>query len=67
MLRFWSLNSCILYFLDEQRAGQGVPEMTYGDARRKIQNEHRLHLLEWIKSQLRSGANIDLVRSQLAI
>lgn len=67
ILRFWTLTSCILYFLDEQRAGQDVTEITYGDARRKIQNEHRLHLLEWIESQFRSGANIDQVRYQLAI
>jgi hypothetical protein len=67
ILRFWTLTSCMLYFLDEQRAGLDITEITYGDARRKIQYEHRLRLLEWIETQFRSGATIDQVRYQLAI
>jgi hypothetical protein len=57
----------MLYFLDEQRANLDETGFTYGDARRIIQNEHRIRLLEWLETQFKSGANIDQVRYHLAI
>jgi hypothetical protein len=67
ILRFWTLTSCMLYFLDEQRAGLNDAVPTYGDARRMIQYEHKIRLLEWLETQFSSGVTIDQVRHQLAI
>jgi hypothetical protein len=67
ILRFWTLTACLLYFLDEQRACLNGDAPTYGDARRRIQHEHRMRLLEWLEAQFRSGLTIDQVRNQLAI
>jgi len=67
ILRFWTLTSCMLYFLGEQRASLNDAVLTYGDARRIIQYDHRIRLLEWLETQFRSGVTIDQVRYQLAI
>lgn len=65
--RFWTLTACLLYFLDEQRACLKGDGSTYGDARRKIQTDHRMRLLEWLEAQFRSGLTTDQIRNQLAI
>jgi len=48
VLRFWTLTDCLLYFLKEQRAQIEDPAVTCGDVRRKIQNDHRRTLLNWL-------------------
>jgi hypothetical protein len=45
ILRFWTLIVCLMYFLEEQRSIRELPRFTCGDARRKIQEQHRLNLL----------------------
>jgi hypothetical protein len=67
ILRFWTLTSCMLYLLDEQRAVLNDRKLTYGDARRIIQYDHRIRLLEWLETQFHSRATIDQVRYQLAL
>lgn len=60
VLRFWTLVSCLAYFLDEHRAQLQAERpgihITLGDARRELQAEHRLNLLLWLEEQYRSGA-----------
>lgn len=67
ILRFWTLTAALLYFLDEQRACLKDVVITYGDARRRLQEDHRLRLLIWLEAQFRSGVTLDQVRYQLAI
>jgi len=67
ILRFWTLISCLLYFLEEQRAQQDVPRFTCGDARRKLQDQHRLNLLLWLKDQFQANLSIDQISAQLAL
>ena len=67
ILRFWTLISCLLYFLEEQRAQQDVPRFTCGDARRKLQDQHRLNLLLWLKDQFQANLSIDQISAHLAL
>ena len=67
ILRFWTLISCLLCFLDEQRACADGVSLTCGDSRRTIQYQHKIHLLEWLKVQFQSGMSVDQVRLQLAL
>jgi hypothetical protein len=67
ILRFWTLTACLMCFLDEQRA-TSIPRLnTCGDARRKIQDDHRRNLLFWLKDQFQSGCTIEQISVQLAL
>jgi hypothetical protein len=67
ILRFWTLLSCLLYFLEEQRALQDQPLFTCGDARRKLQEQHRLNLLLWLKEQFQASSSIEQITTQLTL
>ncbi len=67
ILRFWTLTACLLCFLDERRACSEDIALTCGDARRMIQYDHRIRLLEWLHDQFNSGLTVDQVRYQLAL
>jgi len=67
ILRFWTLLSCLLYFLEEQRVQQDLPCFTCGDARRKLQEQHRLNLLYWLKDQFQAHASIEQIAAHLAL
>jgi hypothetical protein len=67
VLRFWTLIACLLYFLEEQRAGQDLPHFTCGDARRKLQEQQRLNLLLWLKDQFQANTSIEQISAQLAL
>jgi hypothetical protein len=67
ILRFWTLVSCLLFFLEEQRALQNQPFFTCGDARRKLQEQHRLNLLLWLKEQFQANSSFEQISSQLAL
>ncbi|MCL0097901.1 transposase [Dehalococcoidia bacterium] len=59
ILRFWTLIVCISVFLDEQRAqieAAMESHVTWGDARRAIQDIHQRNLLSWIYQQFWAGA-----------
>lgn len=55
ILRFWTLLACVSVFLDEQharmQAAQLESHVTWGDARRAIQDMHQRNLLSWIYQQ----------------
>jgi hypothetical protein len=67
ILRFWTLTAYLLCFLEEQRSGLEGPHVTCGNARRSIQEEHRINLLHWLEAQFRAGCTVDQVRNQLAL
>ncbi len=67
IVRFWTLTACLMCFLEEQRAVQTDQQVTCGDVRRAIQEEHRLNLLRWLEAQFRSGQTVDQVRIQLTL
>jgi hypothetical protein len=67
ILRFWTLVSCLLFFLEEQRALQNQPSFTCGDARRKLQEQHRLNFLLWLKEQFQANSSFEQISSQLAL
>jgi hypothetical protein len=64
ILRFWTLIACLLCFLEEQRAGS---LLTCGEVRRKIQNDHRRNLLQWLETRFRNGLAVQQICSQLAL
>ena len=67
ILRFWTLTACLMCFLEEQRA-TSIPRLnTCGDARRKIQDDHRRNLLIWLKEQFQSGCTVEQISVQLAL
>lgn len=70
IVRFWTLVSCLAYFLDKQRASLQAerPEehFTWGDARRFIQAEHQRNLLAWLEDQFRSGMTAGQLCAPLA-
>jgi hypothetical protein len=67
IIRFWTLVACMLCFLEEQRASADEPLLTCGDVRRSIQADHRVNLLQWIVAQVRAGADLQQISSQLAL
>lgn len=67
ILRFWTLLSCLLYFLEEQRIQQDQPLLTCGVARRKLQEQHRLNLLLWLKVQFQANSSFEQIATQLAL
>jgi hypothetical protein len=64
IVRFWTLTSCLLAFLEEQR---GDSQQTCGDARRIIQAEHQTNLLYWLESLFKTGYSVEQIRIQLAL
>ncbi len=70
IVRFWTLVSCLAYFLDRQRVTlqtkQPGERITWGDARRALQLEHQQNLLAWLEGQFRSGVTSDQLGVQLA-
>ncbi len=67
IVRFWTLTTCLLCFLEEQRAASSEEPLTCGDVRRHIQDEHRSNLLTWLQAQFSAGLTVEQVRSQLAL
>jgi hypothetical protein len=67
IIRFWTLTSCLLCFLEEQRATALEPGLTCGDIRRRIQEEYRRNLLYWLQAQFQVGRTVDDIGIQLAI
>jgi hypothetical protein len=67
ILRFWTLIACLMCFLEEQRAISDHRLNTCGEARRKIQEEHRRNLITWLQGQFHAGATIDQISVQLAL
>jgi Transposase DDE domain len=67
ILRFWTLNACLLYFLDEQRTQFEDRCVTCGDVRRQLQNDHRQNLLAWLKTRFQAGLSVEQICFQLAL
>jgi hypothetical protein len=71
IVRFWTLVSCLAYFLDKQRASLQTERpgehVTWGDARRAIQAEHQRNLLVWLEDQFRSGVTAGQLYARLAV
>lgn len=67
VLRFWTLTTCLLYWLEDQRAQEQEPAITCGDIRRKTQYDHRRNLLVWLETRFRQGLPIDQICHQLAL
>jgi len=67
IIRFWTLTACLLCFLEEQRAAAPELELTCGDVRRRIQEEHRRNMLYWLQAQFQAGRTVDDIDIQLAI
>jgi hypothetical protein len=71
IVRFWTLISCLAYFLDKHRASLQAerPEerVTLGDARRAIQGEHQQNLLIWLEDQFRTGVTAGQLGACLAV
>ena len=70
IVRFWTLVSCLTYFLDKhritletQRPGEHI---TRGDARRAIQADHQRNFLLWLEEQLQSGVTVGELCARLA-
>jgi hypothetical protein len=67
IIRFWTLTACLLCFLEEQRTTATEPELTCGDVRRRIQEQHRRNLLRWLQARFQAGVTVDEIGIQLAI
>ncbi len=71
VVRFWTLVSCLSYFLDEQRAilqaQQPGVHVTLGDVRQRLQAEHQRNLLIWLQEQFHSGATVDQLCIRLKV
>ncbi len=67
VLRFWTLTTCLLCFLEEQRAALDPSDLTCGDVRQQIQHDHRRNLLSWLEARFRDGLSINQISSQLAL
>jgi len=67
IIRFWTLTACLLCFLEEQRAAAPELELTCGDVRHRIQEEHRRNMLYWLQAQFQAGRTVDDIDIQLAI
>ena len=67
ILRFWTLTACLMCFLEEQRIVSEPQLNTCGDARRKIQDQHRRNLLLWLNEQFQAGSTVDQISVLLAL
>jgi hypothetical protein len=70
IVRFWTLVSCLTYFLDKhgttlqaQRPGEHI---TRGDVRRVIQAEHQRNFLLWLEELFQSGITAGELCTRLA-
>ena len=71
IIRFWTLLSCLAYFLDERRAYLQAQEpeehFTLGDVRQALQAEHQHNLLMWLEEQFRSGMTASQLGARLTV
>lgn len=67
ILRFWTLIACLMCFLEEQRASSLDQQLTCGDVRRNIQEDHRLNLLRWLEERFKDGCSVEQISIQLAL
>jgi hypothetical protein len=67
ILRFWTLTACLICFLEEQRAFSPARQLTCGDVRRNIQEDHRLNLLRWLEVRFKAGCSVEQISIQLAL
>ncbi len=67
ILRFWTLTACLMCFLEEQRVLALGQQLTCGDVRRNIQEEHRLNLLSWLEDRFKAGYSVEQISTLLAI
>jgi len=67
ILRFWTLTTCLWYFLEEQRIDAKDIILTCGDTKRMLQYEHRMNLLKWLETCFNSGMTVEQVSYQLAL
>jgi hypothetical protein len=67
VLRFWTLTTCLLCFLEEQRMQDEDKTLTCGDVRRQVQNEHRQNLLLWLETRFRDGLSVAQIRCPLTL
>ena len=67
ILRFWTLIACLMCFLEEQRALEQDHYLTCGDVRRRLQNQHRLNLLHWLRERFSEGCSLDQICCQLTL
>jgi len=69
IIRFWTVVSCLAYFLDEQRASLQAEHpgehFSLGDARQSIRAEHKRNLLVWLEMQFQSGATAVQVYAEM--
>ena len=67
ILRFWTLTACLICFLEEQRALAPGRQLTCGDVRRNVQEDHRLNLLFWLEERFKAGYSVEQISIQLAL
>jgi hypothetical protein len=67
ILRFWTLTACLLCFLEEQRANAQEQQLTCGDVRRAIQEDHQLNLLQWLEERFQAGYSVEQISFLLAL
>lgn len=67
ILRFWTLTTCLLYFLEEQRSNAQDQQLTCGEVRRVIQEDHQLNLLHWLEERFKAGCSVAQISTQLAL
>jgi len=67
VLRFWTLTACLICFLEEQRALAPGQQLTCGDVRRSIQEDHRLNLLHWLQDRFKAGYSVEQISIHLAL
>jgi hypothetical protein len=67
ILRFWTLTACLMCFLEEQRTCAKPELITCGEARRKVQDQHRTNLLLWLNAHFQANMTIEQLRTQLAL
>ena len=67
ILRFWTLTACLICFLEEQRALAPDRQITCGDVRRHIQEDHRLNLLHWMQDRFNAGCSVEEISILLAL
>lgn len=67
ILRFWTLTTCLLCFLEEQRSRSQEPSGTCGDIRHAVQQTHRINLLHHLMTQVHAGCSIDQLCIQLGL
>ena len=67
VLRFWTLTTCLLCYLEEQRMQSQDQTLTYGDVHRTIQINHRHNLLLWLETRFRDSLSDEQIYTQLAL